>query len=397
MYTPRQKRQSCEACRTRKLKCTGDGHTCARCTSLNVTCTYQYMGIPGRPSKLRRQEQRARPVHNASGNANANASASASAGAGAGVRPPLSPAGLAPSPPTTDHGSDGLGDVVDAMLDLGSLPLYPPDFAGTGDFGCLPLELLGQCHSTRHGRDEVDEPDTRLYNPLSPDQSRDPLHESCSCADDVASFIRTLRRCDMSHAMLRDLRVGADLMGQLLACSVCYNLSKPPRLTIQNVLLIGRLMHQVTIGYRRHLRWVQETWDNHADTSRRETVHLVPHRDNGADSADATTVGIQVSSRMFRDLIVDGLRMDIARLTELASQFALRQYNRHLVGHEMCPDPEGRCWRERYDIDTDPLDICPKSAASRTLTPCFRIVDAVRAGIKVYAEEVDRTGRLVET
>ena len=344
------------------------------------------MGIPGRPSKLWRQEQRARLMHNAS----------AGAGAGAGVRPPLSPATLAPSPPPTDHGSDGLGgDVVDTILDLGSLPLYPPDFADTGDFGCLPPELLGPCHTTRHGRDDVDAPDARLYDPLSPDQSRDPLHEPCSCADDVARLIRTLRRCAVAHAMLRDLRVGADLMEQLLACGVCYNLSKPPRLTIQNVLLIGRLMHQVTIGYRRHLRWVQDTWGDHADTGPRETVHIVTHRENGGDVSDATTVGIQTSSRMFRDLIVDGLQMDAARLMELASRFALRQHNRHLVGHEMCPDSEGRCWRERYDIDTDPLDICPKSAASRTLTPCFRIVDAVHASIKAYAEEVDRAGRPV--
>ncbi|CAK7243286.1 MAG: hypothetical protein STHCBS139747_004803 [Sporothrix thermara] len=125
-------------------------------------------------------------------------------------------------------------------------------------------------------------------------------------------------------------------------------MAKAPRLTIENVLLIGRLMTEMITGYRRYLRWVRAM-----------------------------------------DLIVDGLRVDAARLIDLGAQFALRQHNRHMVGHESCPaDAEGRCWRERYGVDNDPLDICPRNAAARTLTPCYRVVDAIQAGIRTFADEV---------
>ncbi|CAK7236578.1 hypothetical protein SBRCBS47491_009684 [Sporothrix bragantina] len=187
----------------------------------------------------------------------------------------------------------------------------------------------------------------------------------------------------MSHAILGDLRAGADLVQRLLTCLICYNVAKAPRLTIENVLLIGRLMHEMTTSYRRYLRWVRAATEantaSDVENSRRQTVHL--------DLSGMA--GFQVSPQKMQELIVDGLQADAARLTDLGAQFALRQHNRHMVGHESCPaDTEGRCWRERLDVDTDPLDICPRSAAARTLTPCYRVVDAIQAGIQAFANDV---------
>lgn len=301
---------------------------------------------------------------------------------GAGPRPSLTSRRMAPSPTMTDYRPDSLSEVDVSFLEPFSFPLFPAELPETGDFGSFPIELLGQCHLARHDHDA----DASLCTPLSPAPSPTLSRESCNCSDDVSASVRALRHRAPSHAIVGDLRIGADLVERLLTCPICYDVSKAPRLTIENVLLIGRLMHEVTTGYRRYLRWVQETRSEHADDNEPETVHLAPQLDSGL------TVGFQISYRKFQEVIINGLQADAARLTDLGSRFGLRQHNRHMVGHESCPDHEGRCWRERYDVDNDPLDICPKNAAARTLTPCYRIVDAIRAGIKAFADDVDLNG-----
>ena len=261
--------------------------------------------------------------------------------------------------------------------DLGSLDF---DF----DFS-FPIELFGQCSLVTHHHDT--DAETSLVTPhstaLSPPSSPT-TPESCTCADEVSTLVRALRhRAAMCHTILGDLRTGADLVQQLLTCLICYNMAKAPRLTIENVLLIGRLMTEMITGYRRYLRWVRAMGEASTTTDdrskKRETVHL--------DLSGA--VSFHISRQKMQDLIVDGLRVDAARLIDLGAQFALRQHNRHMVGHESCPaDAEGRCWRERYGVDNDPLDICPRNAAARTLTPCYRVVDAIQAGIRTFADEV---------
>lgn len=163
-------------------------------------------------------------------------------------------------------------------------------------------------------------------------------------------------------------------MERLLTCPICYDIKKAPRLTIENVLLIGRLMHEVTTGYRRYWRWVGGGGGG-GDLGKQDTIRI-------------GGVQFEVNRRMVHAVVRQGLQADAARLTDLGGRFALRQHNRHLVGHETCPDPEGRCWRERYDMDNDPLDICPQNAAARMLTPCYRVVDAICGGIKVFADDV---------
>ncbi|CAK7237422.1 hypothetical protein SEUCBS140593_009955 [Sporothrix eucalyptigena] len=380
MNTIRQKRQSCEACRVRKLKCSGESRSCARCRSRNVVCHYQDKGVPGRPRKTRRPESRdiimavtAHPTH------------------------PISPSETSPaSNSTICHGSHGRsgsrGSVDDLVLDPFALPLVTTtlpdpstDAAGEFDFGSLSIEMFGQCPLVRHHHEDEASLTTPLSPALSPTLSPPLSPASCHCADDVSALVRALRhRAPLSHAIVGDLRAGADLVQRLLTCSICYDTKKAPRLTIENVLLIGRLMHEVTTGYRRYLRWVRGDHTDDSDNAREqtETVHLVLE--------SAPSVMFQIQPHKVQEVILNGLQADAVRLTDLGARFALRQHNRHMVGHETCPDPEGRCWREHYDIDNDPLDICPRNAAARTLTPCYRVVDAIRSAIKAFADDVEQ-------
>ncbi len=456
----RQKRQSCEACREhppsprpcrahirisepanhdasaaptgkRKLKCTGEGRGCSRCLALNVPCSYQDQGRSGRPRKVRSPHQRAcRPSVSEEAAAASTISSLSSLSSLSTISTDSTttnrPASRLSNPPsstmTDDTSPDSLREIEKVLSELGPFPLLPPDVSVVDDFGSLPLDQLSHCHVPRQpppppppAASDVPASDTALARRLSPAHSTkaDETEALCHCADDVAVTVRTLQHRVLSHTMLADLRGGADLMERLLSCPLCYNLTKPPRLTIQNVLLIGRLMHEVTLGYRRYLHWVQDTWSDQeaggqqggpqggqqqdsepgSDAApvdrKRETVYLASSPRSGP------LVGLEISRSRFSELVMDGLRADAVRLTDLGMRFAVRQHNRHLVGHEMCPDPQGRCWREWYGLGSDPLDICPRNSAARTLIPCYRVVDAIRLGIKAFSDDVRVNGRLL--
>ncbi|KAF7562269.1 hypothetical protein G7046_g1864 [Stylonectria norvegica] len=204
-----------------------------------------------------------------------------------------------------------------------------------------------------------------------------PVPESCECAQEVSESLRSLRRTLLSHNIVRQIRRAVDLVEKLLICPICYDVSKSTRITIQNVMLIGRLMLEATSAYRRYLRWLKDPCNEQS-----EMVYLIP----GTDISLA--FGYEISGEKIRDVIIHGLRDDVRRLENLGGRFALRQHNRHMMGHEACPDAEGRCWREEDDIDRDVLDICPQSCTSKSLAPCHRIVQEVRATIQQLAEAI---------
>lgn len=141
-------------------------------------------------------------------------------------------------------------------------------------------------------------------------------------------------------------------------------------------------MLEVTAGYRRYLKWLEESCNELADSNQSETVYLIP----GLEISPV--LGFKISGQMLRDVIVHGLRSDAERLSALGRKFALRQHNRHMVGHEACPDAEGRCWKEEYGVNVDPSDVCPKDCSAKSLTPCYRVVDEVCASIKQVVDAV---------
>jgi hypothetical protein len=141
-------------------------------------------------------------------------------------------------------------------------------------------------------------------------------------------------------------------------------------------------MFAITAGYERYIRWLKTyctELDNGNDT---ETIYL----DSGFGMP--SDFSLQLSGERFQDLVMHGLKADAEQLMVLGGKFAQRQRNRHMVGHETCPDPEGRCRRKGDGFDYDPLDLCLQEPVARKLMPCFRIVDEVRGMIKGVADAV---------
>lgn len=244
------------------------------------------------------------------------------------------------------------------------------ELAGNDDY----FGMLGQSTSdTATTQDDI-------VPELVPDAVATPATPSCGCAQDVFKTIRLLKQTPSSHMILHRLRFGVDLFETLLACPVCYNLAKPPRITIQNVLLIGRLMVELGLGYQSYLRWVRDTRAQSNDEAK--TVYFSP-----GDEASAL-LSFEIGDVQFQEIVIHGLRTDAQRLSALGRQFSLRQQDRHSIGHETCPSAEGRCWKEENEVDLDPLDICPRNPAAKTLTPCFRIVEEVERTINRIQDDI---------
>lgn len=269
-------------------------------------------------------------------------------------------------------------NIEDMLMDYGGCgsDLFPFDLAGHhADFTSVPWDLTAPCGT-------VDAHD--LEPPELSDTSVSTAHtaSSCNCTDDVFKSIRTLTRNPTTHDTVRALRIGIDLAERLLTCPICYDVSQPGRVTIQNVLLLGRLILQLTSGYLRYLKWLKESCGGLVERDDRETVYLIP------DLEGSPVLCFKISGEKFQDLITHGLQADAERLSSLGTRFAFRQHNRHIAGHEACPNAEGRCWKEDSGIIGDPMNICPRNAAATLLTPCYRIVDEARASIKQVAEAV---------
>ncbi|KAJ5143721.1 uncharacterized protein N7515_002508 [Penicillium bovifimosum] len=270
---------------------------------------------------------------------------------------------------------------------------------GPGEFDSLPYELSANCgfdssHWQMLGNGDIcslpiELLQTPRQNGLHPDPGMSPtgldvygspmsFSRSCKCDEEVSALVRNLSRANMSHEVIPMLRRGVSLTERLLICPICYDVSKPPRVTVQNVLLIGQLMFEVTSCYQKYLRWLDKHCTEVDARNESNTVYL----DSGLG------VNLQISGKKLRELVTHGLQADAERLLGLGKQFAQRQRDRHMVGHESCPDPEGRCRKKEDGVDHDPLDLCPQNPVARKLVPCFRIVDEVRGMIEQVANAV---------
>lgn len=266
---------------------------------------------------------------------------------------------------------------------------------GTANFDSLPYTLPGICGLDAlqwELLDNSDEPfSTESWRSLREDGLHDPgipmtaAHEyvspvsfsqSCKCDEEVSAIVRTLSCAEMSHDIIQTLRSGTTLAERLLTCSTCYDTSKPPRLTVQNVLLIGHLMFEVTAGYQKYVRWLDKHCSELDVKNASENIYL----DSGLGIPSG--LNIQISGEKLRELVIHGLQSDVAHLVAMGKSFERRQRNRHMAGHEGCLSSEGRCRRKECGDGHDPLDICPHDPIGRKLVPCFRIVDEVQDMIK---------------
>ncbi|KAM3432556.1 hypothetical protein MY4824_006514 [Beauveria thailandica] len=207
-----------------------------------------------------------------------------------------------------------------------------------------------------------------------------PTTSSCECGADVLEALRLLKQLPTSHALLQRLRFGVDLFERLITCPVCYNLAKPPRITIQNVLLIGRLMVEVTSDFRHYLQWIREACTQ--SNSEAKVVHVAPGEET------ASMLAFAVSNVQFQEMLIHSLRTDAQRISALGKKFERRQNDRHKIGHETCPTAEERCWKEENTVELDPLDICPDDPAAKVLTPCFRIAEEVQSRIQRLQDDL---------
>lgn len=265
-------------------------------------------------------------------------------------------------------------DTIFSYNEASALPLL--DFNTSEQLYSFPLDSFRAClsndvHDSLYERDPTELSSNASVTSTAPRQS-------CDCTKQVFEIIRSLKN-PVSYGTVHALRQGIDLFDKLLVCPICYDVSKPPRITLQNVLLLGRLVLAVTTGYQQYLEWFK---DHCSGLLEGETVYLIP----GADIS--TALGFKIGSDKLYELVAHGLQTDAQRLSDLGRSFAARQHNRHRIGHEACPDSQGRCWKERDDIDPDPSDVCPQSAAARALIPCYRVVDEVRSQIQQFEDAV---------
>jgi hypothetical protein len=277
--------------------------------------------------------------------------------------------------------SSGSVDTGRGSNDFNILPFL--DFDLSGQLDALPLDCFRSCLTTAEYGGDLS-PGSASAAPSASEQAAaaEPF-QPCDCSKQVFNVLRSLNTDPISHNTVRTLRQGTDLFEMLLTCPKCYDVSKPPRITLQNVLLIGRLCLKVMAGYQRYLQWLKDYCASLAERHMGgDTVYLIL---GGAD-AGSLLLDIDTSSNGFYDLVTQGLKRDSARLGNLGGQFAERQRRRHLIGHTACPDQDGRCWKESDVVDPDPSDICPQSTAARSLIPCFRVVDEVRDKIRQFEE-----------
>jgi hypothetical protein len=378
MSAARQKRISCEACRKRKLKCSGKQSGCSRCVRLGLACEFRDRGMPGRPRKWPTVESLEHQAQQSSQQMELHEHQDAQLNLSADL------------PEQSSTGTSVSTDYLSALSGDWSSPQghssvagneQPPalsllDFDTSENLYSLSLDPFRACLTPRaHQRSQEEQsPST---GSITLNNSREP----CCCAQQVFETLRLLQRDTASHGTMPLLRQATNLLDKLLVCSICYDVSKPPRITLQNVLLLGRLFLGVTTSYHEYLEWVKDYCQALADRGTSDKVYLPTNTD-----ATSSMLGFEIAGDKLFDLIAHGLQADAKRLSDLGARFAIRQHNRHLIGHESCPDAQGRCWKEKADFDPDPSDVCPQSAAARTLTPCYRIVDEVNSHIKRFKE-----------
>lgn len=354
----------------RKLKCSGEKSGCSRCQGLSLTCRFKEKGAPGRPRKRPREdEDEDHNLPNAKLRAGSSSSSQSSSVA-----------------PETSLISQ---DAVNMLMGAGELDSLPYELSancgfdafhwemlGNGNIYSFPIESLQTSHQRGFHDPEIPQIGLDAYGtPTS-------FARSCKCDEEVSGIVRDLSRAEMSHDIIPMLRAGISLTERLLTCPICYDVSKPPRLTVQNVLLIGQSMLEVTSSYQKYLRWLKKYCSELDSRDESNTVYL------NSGLGISSQLNLEISGEKLLGLVTHGLQTDAERLLDLGKRFAQRQRNRHVIGHETCPGPDGGCRRREDGVNHDPLDLCPQNPTARKLMPCFRIVDEVRGMIEQVANAV---------
>ncbi|KAK8149790.1 hypothetical protein G3M48_005543 [Beauveria asiatica] len=248
---------------SRKLKCSGEKTGCSRCAALSLRCKFRAKGAPGRPRKRltailpppqpenedwEYQNGQTRPAYQSLAHE---------------VEQQQKEVGYQQQQRSCETSITQARFDPCGLLDLSSS--LPDGFAASCDIGHLlaeidPSVLYNGLPGNGDFPGDFRQPasNAATHNNITPQSASGalgtPTTSSCECGADVLEALRLLKQLPTSHALLQRLRFSVDLFERLITYPVYYNLAKPPRITIQNVLLISRLIVEVTSGFRHYLQ-----------------------------------------------------------------------------------------------------------------------------------------------
>ncbi|KAI9676995.1 MAG: hypothetical protein M1817_006834 [Caeruleum heppii] len=290
---------SCDPCRTRKLKCSGEPTGCTRCRTSGHHCHYSARKPMGRP--LKRQRSSEAPGTRADGGLTPDATNRRADS----HHPPAEPSGPPPPQAAYVQGlSRGLNNQFEALFPDLDLAL---DASATPDWQMnQPTQPWLMPSPPRHQQPfAAHDPSTQPVSPYLafPDTSQ----RSCACLATLTSSMATLSQLPVSFpASLLPLRSAILAAQAAIACPEC---PQDFSLGYQNTMLLGTLLPLIAEGYGRVLRGVND--EARDKETRGERVMIKMGEMSGIDATDLPSWS-ERSDRKASPVTDDGIEVDIS-------------------------------------------------------------------------------------
>ncbi|KEY70040.1 hypothetical protein S7711_10253 [Stachybotrys chartarum IBT 7711] len=355
---PLKRRAACDACRKRKIRCSGESPSCRRCDGFSIPCHFSAVGRIGRP----RRQLQARPGQDVSTPSSTGSLGQSAVGEDVDMSLPPMPESLLSSMPAFDM------DYFDATLwpepltaVVSSLPPLQPSIEPAVARPADTWPVASAPTSTIDGERGKNTSPTRKR----PCDCARLAHENFSYPDDSYDGVEPLLR----------LRRATQVAEKLLNCTICFDTKRGFPGVTGNVYLLSALLSSIASSYTQFL-------DHHKRTDGegggQQTLCLGHSGDKGS------SIDIKVSSKEFLSVLRTGIRADTDGLTKICDAFAQRQLKLHSKGHESCA--EGwPCASQDATEDTTPTQpppsACPNETDPTGSYLCFQAVRMVRASI----------------
>ncbi|PLB52236.1 hypothetical protein P170DRAFT_488779 [Aspergillus steynii IBT 23096] len=276
---PRQARESCDNCRTKKLRCSGEHPICSRCSSRNHECTYSrrlQMGRPRTRRVSRQQISQPKPTAPATPSPSAHSSLTG---------------------PTTSHGQgiSLLSPVGGESTLQGPIP-RPIDIASEITSEAPYLDDFYHLNTQPQNQFQ---PPAFLPNPSSPGQT-----DKCACPSVLYLLLEQLRN-KTTWVVPDDLLILRNCRDKALGVATCDQCPLRYFSVIQNGLILGVVTTCIAECYARLLEQIDQ--EELQATSKRQRKHLdisnnhlVGQSSSGSPSAQPTFT-IEITPSEWRD------------------------------------------------------------------------------------------------
>ncbi|EWY79891.1 hypothetical protein FOYG_16956 [Fusarium oxysporum NRRL 32931] len=378
----KKRRNACDPCRKRKIKCSGDQPICCHCGRLGLQCAYSQAKRNGRP--------RRRPsttVTSPSRNGNTD-------------RPFNAP----PVPGTSSSGTVGLDNLITSHHETAtqtfpsSRPLDGSPFSAPSTVAALNSAgtFLMPMNADGPGADNpaldwphwFDVPCMLQHPPLAPqvESTEDALHpplgldltHGCDCFQAISRYFTSVDGSSSGLGRFTSLREAITLSDRVLLCPVCFNLHRGEACISKNIVLLGALMSDVAMSYSRiTYRLFEETFKPNHDKSR---VGIVL----GQQESPESLISMSLDAKSYWILVKSALMEDLARLSDLCAAFETRQLKAHDLGHEQCV-AGSPCTSRQAGVPSaisDYVKTCPRNIDPRKTFSCFRTVNQVFSAVR---------------